>query len=117
MGLNKEGEELEGIGRGVVAPIEKWVDVLGMLEVAAQHAANYFHEAGAPKDITMSEENIQIQEYHLLGRLVFLFQYDIKGETWYYPYTFKLGDKVLRELAVTGKWPLAFAIPESMVRH
>lgn len=112
MGLNKtEGEELAGIGRGAIAPIEKWVGVLDMLEIAAQHAANYFHQAGAPKDITITEENILIQEYHLIGRLVFLFQYDIKGETFYYPYTFKLGEKILRELAVTGRWPVSFAMP------
>jgi hypothetical protein len=112
MGLNKqEGEFLAGIGRGTVAPIEKWAGVLDMLEIAAQHAANYFHQAGASKDITLTEENILIQEYHLFGRLVFLFQYDIGAETLYYPYTFKFGETMLRELAAAGKWPLHFAMP------
>jgi hypothetical protein len=112
MGLNKtEGETLPIIGKGVVAPIEKWTGVLEMLEIAAQHAANHFHEAGAPKNITLTDDNILIQEYHLLGRLVFLFQYDIRGETYYYPYTFKFGEQMLRELAMAGKWPVSFAMP------
>ncbi len=118
MGFNPEGEPLEGIGRGVVAPIEKWANVLDMLAIAAQEAANHFHAAGAPKDITLTEENVQIQEYHLLARVVFIFRLEIGGEEHFYPYTFRLGERIFREIAVTGRWPAGLAMPdENATRH
>lgn len=112
MGLNKtDGEELAGLGRGYVAPIEKWADILGMLDVAAQYAANEFHKAGAPQDITLTDDNILIQEYHLMNQVVFIFWLPIKGEDHYYTYAFRLGPTVISELAVTGKWPAIHAMP------
>jgi hypothetical protein len=118
MGLNKtEGELLEGIGRGKVAPVEKWAGILGMVEQAAQEAANYFHKAGAPKDITLTEDNFVIQEFHMIATVVFVFWLPINGVDHYYPYTFKLGERVLRELAAVGKWPIGFSIPHLETRH
>lgn len=113
----EQGEELSGIGRGVVAPIEKWAEVENMLEIAAQFAADKFHEAGAPKDIRLTEDNIQIQEYHILSQIVFIFWLPIKGVDHYYTYAFKLGPAMLAELAVTGKWPAIYAIPADATVH
>jgi hypothetical protein len=113
-GFDRSGEELAGLGKGVVAPIEKWADILGMLETAAQFAANEFHKAGAPRDITLTEENVQVQEYYLSRQVVFLFWLPIKGEDYYYNYSFKLGPQVIAELAVTGKWPIVYAAPTDM---
>lgn len=111
MGLNKtDGEELPGLGRGKVASIEKWADVLGMLPTAAQFAANEFYKAGAPQDVRLTEDNILVQEYHLFSKVVFIFWLPIQGEDHYYTYSFELGDEVIRELAVTGKWPLIYSM-------
>jgi hypothetical protein len=118
MGLNKnEGEDLAGMGRGYVAPIEKWENILGMLDIAAQYAADEFHRAGAPKDITLTEENILIQEYHLSGQVVFIFWLPIKGEDHYYTYGFKLGEQALRELAAVGRWPQITILPPHALVH
>ncbi len=116
--FNRErGEELAGIGRGAVVPIEKWAEVENMLAIAAQFAADKFHEAGAPKDIRLTEDNILVQEYHLLAQVVFIFWLPIKGVDHYYTYAFKLGPQILAELAVTGKWPAIFAIPDNAMVH
>lgn len=116
--LNKiDGEELAGRGKGVVAPVEKWADVCGMLEIAAQYAADEFHKAGAPKDIKLTEANVSVQEYYFFSEIVFIFWLPIKGVDHYYTYAFKLGPQILAELAVTGKWPAIFAIPDDAMVH
>lgn len=116
--LNKtEGEELPGIGRGKPAPIEKWARVLGMLDVAATAAEIEFAKLGAPQPIKFTEANILVQEYHLLAKVIFLFWMKINGVDRYYPYTFALGENILGELAVTGKWPAIHAMPADVRMH
>ncbi len=113
MGLNKEiGEPLAGRGRGTVVPVEKW-DVLNMLPVAAQAAANEFHKLGAPRDITLTEQNVTVQEYHFFSEVIFIFWLPIKGEDHYYIYRYELGPTVIAEMVVTGKWPAIYAMPEN----
>lgn len=114
-GLNKiDGESLGEIGRGKVAPIEKWAEVFDMLNIASAAAALEFAKMGAPRPIKFTSDNILIQEYYLLDKVVWLFWMVIKGVDRYYPYTFTLGKEVLGELAVTGKWPAIYAAPADM---
>jgi hypothetical protein len=111
-GLNKvDGEDLPGLGKGRVASVEKWADIEDMLAIAAQVAADKFHEAGAPKDISLTEDNILVQEFHLASKVVFTFWLPINGADHFYHYTYTLGPAMLAELAVTGKWPAIYAMP------
>lgn len=112
MGLNKtEGEELPGIGRGKVVPVAKWAEIFDMVNVASAAAGSEFIKMGAPTPIRFTEANMLVQEYHLLGKIVWIFWMNIKGVDRYYPYTFTLNEKVLGELAVTGHWPVIYAMP------
>ncbi len=115
-GLNKtDGEILPGIGKGVVVPLEKWdIPSLNMLEMGAAAAYAEFRKLGAPADTKFTADNILVQEYHLLRKVVFIYWMVIKGEDCYYPYTFEIGDQVIQELAVTGKWPLLYAMPSAV---
>jgi hypothetical protein len=115
MGLNKtEGEILGLMGRGKPVPIEKWASVFDMMNVACAAAMVEFAKKGAPRPIKFSESNILVQEYHLVNKVVWTFWMVIKGHDQYYHYTFTLGDKVLGELAVTGKWPAIYAAPADL---
>lgn len=108
-GLNKvDGENLPIIGRGKPVSPSKWADVFEMGEVAGIAAAANFKKAGAPTPISFSEENVLVQEYHLLAKVVWTFQYDIKGETFFYHYTFDLGPQIIPELVMSGKWPAIY---------
>lgn len=117
MGLNKtDGEPLAGLGRGVVASLEKWAPVMGMLEVAILAAKTEFYKLGASYDIKIGPDEILIQEFHLHRKVVVTCWKVIKGVDRYYNYTFDLSDKVLGELAVVGKWPAVHALPAGSIR-
>jgi hypothetical protein len=108
-GLNKtDGEILPGLGKGKPVSVDKWADVLGMAEVAALAAAANFKKVGAPTPISFSEENVLVQEFHFAAKVVWTFQMDIKGETFFYHYTFDLGPQIIPELVMSGKWPAIY---------
>lgn len=105
MPLNKEiGEYLEGLGHmWRVAPLSKWQET-PFFEDAAQHACNVFIQAGAPQPVRLFEEHILIQEYPLLDKLVYLFQFTVKGAEMYADYTYTFNPAAIEHLTRMGKW-------------
>lgn len=75
-----------------------------MLETAAQHAADKFVEVGALRPIKFMEDDVVVQEFHTIGKLVFTFQKKIRGAEYYVPYEFQITPDVASQLAVIGMW-------------
>lgn len=110
--LNKiDGETLPGLGRGKPADLEKWACIPDLFNTALAAAYGAFDEAGAPADHQLGPDNLLIQEFHLASKLVFTFWMPIKGEDTYFHYTFDLPPNLIAELAVTGRWPAIYALP------
>lgn len=87
----------------VVVPVTKWADT-PMLDTAAKHAADKFVEAGALRPIKFMPDDVVVQEYHSIGKIIFLFQKMIAGKEWFVPYEFSITPDVARQLAVIGMW-------------
>lgn len=106
MPLDKEnGEHIEGLGpHDAIAPVHKWYEA-GLVQDAANQAADAFAAAGALLPVTFREDDILIQEYHHQQTVVILFQKRVNGRELYYHYTYELPSAVVADLALTGKWP------------
>lgn len=103
--LNKtDGELIPQLGTHHVVPNEKW-GATEMFRVAYETAAEHFVQAGAERPIKFKEENILTQEYHIHGKIVFIFWMKVKGVDRYYHFTCKPETQMLYALALTGMWP------------
>ncbi len=103
--LNKsEGEFIPQLGQHHVVPNEKWSST-EMFRVACEAAAENFITAGALRPIRLSEQNVLAQEYHIHGKIVFIFWMKIKDVDHYYHFTCTPEPKMLYELTLTGMWP------------
>lgn len=112
MSLNKiDGETLPGIGRGKPADLEKWACIPDLFKTALGAAYAAFDEAGAPEGHELGPDNLLVQEHHLLGAVMFIFWMKIAGDDVYYTYRFDLPPNLIAELAVTGRWPAIYALP------
>lgn len=115
MSLNKvEGEILPGIGRGKPADLEKWACVPALFNTALAAAYEAFDAAGAPEGHELGPDNLLVQEYHFLSKVVFMFWMQIRGEDSYFHYTFDLPQDMVSELALAGKWPAVYAVPRNL---
>lgn len=105
MPLNREQGELLGeLGpEYIIVPFAKWAGT-GLPEDAAKRAAAAFREAGALYPIEIAEDDVLIQEYPRLHKVVFLFQRKIAGAEHFYHFTFDLPPQMVAELRATGKW-------------
>jgi hypothetical protein len=114
-GLNKtEGEFLGDLGRGVVAPVEKWANEYGMFDMACQAAHLEFRKKGVPATFKFEADNVTVQEYFLQSKIVFLFWVRHAGVDIYYPYVWDLGPEARLRLSAAGKWPAIYAAPSDM---
>jgi hypothetical protein len=115
MTLNKgEGEMLGEIGRGVVAPIEKWANEYDMFNIACHAAIKEFRLRGVPSSFRLGPDNVTAQEYYLQSKLVFIFWVKHAGVDIYYHYTWDLSPEVRMRLSAAGKWPAIYAAPADM---
>lgn len=103
--FDPEGEYLAGIGRGSVAPVEKWAN-WSFLSVALARAEEAFVKAGALQPIEIANDQIQIMEYHRRRKLVFVIHRKIAGKDRYHVESFDLSPEVIAELTATEKWPV-----------
>lgn len=100
----EKGELLGELGPDfIIAPLSKWTGT-GLPEDAGKMAAAAFREAGALYPIEITEDDVLIQEYPRLHKVVFLFQRKIMGKEHFYHCTFDLPPKMVAELRATGKW-------------
>lgn len=106
MPLDREhGEMIDDLGpHDAIAPLSKWYDC-GLVQDAAQQAADVYAQAGAMIPVVFAEDDILIQEYHQQQKVVVLFQRKVRGEELYYQYTYDLPNDLVADLALTGKWP------------
>lgn len=133
MPLNREkGEVLGALGSDFrVADAQKWADltqIQGQFELPVPHDAIKFQEspdvvqmpvfmhamwiakeafrkAGAMLPVTIESDDIIVQEYPSRNEVVFIFQRDIVGQTFYSvcgPYG--LNEEIIRSLTLAGKW-------------
>lgn len=112
----KDGETLPIIGKGVVAPVEKWANVLDMLTIASEAAAAEFHKLGLSLPVEFREDDILVQEYHRLDMLMFIFCKRVKGQDHYYWYKFEFGLPMVRELTAAGLWPGGLPRPPLIIQ-
>jgi hypothetical protein len=87
-----------------IAPSSKWAGT-PFMEMAAKHAASKFADAGALRPIKFMADDVLIQEYHGLGKLVFIFQRLIAGTEWFVPYECEITPEIAKHLATVGMWP------------
>jgi hypothetical protein len=114
MPLNKsEGEYVEGLGGSfVVVPSDKWISTeFGKphFEEAIKAATIAFKRSmqkfANPNDkIEIRRNNILVQEYHLLGKVAYIFEAKVGMEDMVYPYVFDIAPTLLRELTASGQW-------------
>lgn len=104
MPLNTAGEfipELRAQYR--VVPLSKWAETPHFQE-AAQQAAIAFREAGAMLPIRIEEDDVVVQEYPALNKVVFLFQRRIAGKEKFVERTYDLSEPFVAALRAQGLW-------------
>lgn len=105
MPLDKtKGEAVGDLGPDfIIAPLSKWMGT-GLAEDAAKQAAVAFREAGALLPVAIAEDDVLVQEYPHLHKVVFLFQRKIAGGESFYIFAFDLPPKMIADLRAVGKW-------------
>jgi hypothetical protein len=106
MPLNKEGEHLDGLGKGRPVHPNKWAR---FVDAAAEAARHHFEKAGARKNLQFDPGQILVQEFWIHSCVVITFCVEIAGVENFYNYTLDLPRETVAELALTGAWPAAFA--------
>lgn len=114
MPLNKtDGEPLGDIGRGQVAPLNKWARFGDLFEIAMASARQQLSAKGMMRFEQFGPDDVLVQEYHSISKVVFIFCKRIAGVEQIATYTFELSEKSLAELRAHGEWPEAPSIIQS----
>lgn len=104
MPLNPNGEFIPELGDDyVVSSPSKWA-ASPFLDQAAKHAANVFAGVGALHPIKFMADDVLVQEYHSLGKLLFLFQCRVRGEEHFCHFTYDIPPDTAAQLALIGMW-------------
>lgn len=106
-GLNKEvGEFLPEMGKlFTISDVRGWLSS-PYAEIAFQHAADVFARAkGTTEPVRIEIEDVSVQIYPLVNKLLFLFVHMVGGQEMYTHYVFEITPDGVEFLKSTGHWP------------
>lgn len=91
-----------------VVPTHKWTDSPFWEDAQKQAWLSFAKRARKLKTILppkyFNPESVVVQEYRTQGRIVFIFQMNIKGTDYYHPVQIAFPPEAERELILMGRW-------------
>lgn len=109
------GEVIQGLGHAFkVVPTDKWattqfgaphfIEAHEAATLAFKKSAGKF--ANSHEKIKLGRDNVLVQEYHILGKVAYIFELKVNGEEMVYAYTFDIDPVLLEALRMSGEWDI-----------